>query len=224
MRNWQTALIAGLVISLLAILALPGSAKVLTTSSFPLEGENVARAETTLGNLVADSLRDSAKADIALVNASQMRPKDLPAGPITTEQISSVLAYPDENVARVKMKGGKIIACLERGLSLLPKPNKGFLQVSGISVKLDSRRDSGSRVVEVKVGRERLAPDKEYEVALPLSLAKGAGGYFTILNGLEVKKFETTLLDTVIDYLSANGTSSAKSESPRLEDLKPPSD
>jgi len=223
MKNEKRALFAGAVICILAVMAFAGVAGVLATSAFPLEGKEVTKAETTLGNLAADALREAADADFALVNASQMRPIDLPAGPITEEQISSALAYPDEAVALVRLKGSAVVACLERGLSLLPQPNKGFLQVAGLNVRFDSRLQSGRRVIEVKAGGGALEADKQYKVAMPLSLARGAGGYFTILNGASVTPLETSLKAAVVSYLTSHGTASAKSDSPRLEDLSNPS-
>jgi len=226
--------------------ALLSAAEVLTISAFPLEGKQVARAECTLGNLVADAVRNAAEGDsfgsaqdkpsaplpsaslrvngtsIALLNASQIRPTDLPAGPLTDEQVLSVLAYPDEPLALVRLKGSAVLACLERGLGLIPQPNKGFLQISALSARFDSRRPAGKRVIEVKVAGKPLELEKEYKVAMPLSLAKGAGGYFTILNGVPTKSLEITLLAAVKSYLRSQGTASAKSTPPRLEDLGRP--
>ncbi len=208
-------------LSILALASIAAAATVLTTSSSSLEGKNVAKAETTLGNLVADAVRAEAQGDLALVNASQIRAVDLPAGAITDEAISGTLAYQDEKIALVTLKGSKITACLERGLSMTPEPNKGFLQVSGMFVKFDSRRKAGERVLQVNLGGKALEPDKEYKAAMPLSLAKGAGGYFTILNGATVKPIDTTLLATVKSYLITKGTASAKADSPRLQDIVP---
>lgn len=221
MTHKYTKLLLGAIIGLL-LAALPASAAVLTTSTFPLAGKLVERAETTLGNLFADALRQTAEADIAFVNASQIRPADLPAGPITDEQVASVVAYPDETIALVQLKGNVITACLERGLSQLPRINKGFLQISGLTVKFDAGKYAGKRIIEIKIGGKPLEADKVYKVAMPLSLAKGSGGYFTILNGSSVKPLETTLQAAIASYLKARGATSAKSDTPRLEDIAKP--
>jgi 2',3'-cyclic-nucleotide 2'-phosphodiesterase (5'-nucleotidase family) len=207
---------------LLGALAPRATAAVLTNTAFPLEGKLVCCQEATLGNLAADAVKSAAGLEIALVNASQIRPMDLPAGPITEEQISAALAYPDEPVARISLKGSQVRACLERGLSLLPLPNKGLLQVSGLKVKFDSRQPSGARVTEVTtLDGKPLEATKDYKVAMPASLAKGAGGYFMILNGAAVETLDTTLQQAVVNYLTAKGAGSARENTPRLEDIAP---
>jgi len=211
-------LLLGVMFGLL-LAALPAAAAVLTTSTFPLAGKSVERAETTLGNLFADALRPAANADLAFVNASQIRPVNLPAGPITDEQIASVVAYPDETIALVQLKGSVVTACLERGLSQLPRINKGFLQISGLTVKFDSGKYAGKRIIEIKIGDKPLEANKIYKAAMPLSLAKGSGGYFTILNGSRVKPLDTTLQAAIASYLKTRGATSAKSDTPRLEDI-----
>lgn len=204
---------------LLALAVSGGFAAALTTADFPLEGTRITTQSTTLGNLVADAVRDAANADLALVNASQMRAVSLAAGPIGEEQAASTLAYPDEAIAVMKLRGDTVRAMLERGLSLLPQPNKGFLQISGITARFDSRLNSGSRLVEVLVGGQALDPSREYRVALPLSLAKGAGGYFAVLNGFQYTQLDTTVRSALISYLSEHGAGSARAERPRLQDV-----
>jgi hypothetical protein len=51
------------------------------------------------------------------------------------------------------------------------------------------------------------------------SLARGAGGYFNVLNGSPVQ-VQTKTLETVVDaYLQAHGTSSAKTDTPGIQDV-----
>jgi 2',3'-cyclic-nucleotide 2'-phosphodiesterase (5'-nucleotidase family) len=214
--------------ALAAVLMLGGAvfaarAAALTTTTFSLEGKPVCCQEATLGNLVADALKSAAGTDMALVNASQIRPLDLPAGAITEEQIASALAYPDEPMARITLKGSQVRACLERGLSLVPLPNKGFLQISGLKVKFDSRLASGTRVTEATtLDGKPLEATRDYKVAMPSSLAKGAGGYFMVLNSAPVETLETSMKQAVVSYVSAKGAGSARENTPRLQDIAPP--
>lgn len=207
-RQFKIIPFVGLLLLIFMVLGL--SAATLTTTDFALEGKKVKTEEATLGNLVADAVRQAGEADIALVNASQMREIDIPAGAVTDSQIQRALAYPDEKLAVMELPGGTIRDCMERGLRLLPKPNKGFLQVSGMSVKYDSARPVDRRVVEIKLGKEELKNNETYDVAMPHSLARGAGGYFTILNGVEFEELDTTLLQAVTSYLSERGARSAR--------------
>lgn len=215
----QRYLLVGWLVVALACASLAGWTATLTDSTAPLEGKGVFTQETTLGNLVADALRQTANAELALVNASQMRPVTLPAGAISDDQVPAALAYPDEEIALVRLKGATVLALLERGLSVLPQPNKGFLQVSGLVVRFDSRRAGGSRIVEAHIGGQPLVESRDYKVALPLSLAKGSGGYFTIMGSAAVSPLGTTQQQAVSSFLSSRGTASARADSPRLEDL-----
>jgi 2',3'-cyclic-nucleotide 2'-phosphodiesterase (5'-nucleotidase family) len=215
-------LLPAMMVLIFGAMAAGAFAATLTNASFPLEGKAVCCQEVTLGNLVADALKSTAGTDIALVNASQIRPLDFPAGPITDDQISLALTYPDEPVARITLKGSQVQACLARGLSLLPLPNKGFLQVSGLKVKFDSRQPAGARIVSINlVNGSALDPNKTYQVAMPSSLAKGAGGYFTIINGAPVETLDTTIKQAVVTYVTAKGVGSARENTPRLEDAAP---
>jgi 2',3'-cyclic-nucleotide 2'-phosphodiesterase (5'-nucleotidase family) len=187
-----------------------------------LEGKAICCREVTLGNLVADALKSAAGTEIALVNASQIRPLDFPAGAITDEQITTALTYPDEPMASITLKGSQVQACLVRGLSLVPLPNKGFLQVSGLKIKFDSRQPAGARVISITLlNGSPLDLNKEYKVAMPSSLAKGAGGYFTIINGAPVETLEPTIKQTVVTYVTVKSVSSARENTPRLEDVAP---
>lgn len=216
-------LVPALTVLIFGAMVTAAVAATLTNAPFPLEGKAVCCQEVTLGNLVADALKSAAGTEIALVNASQIRPLDLPAGPITDEQITTALTYPDEPAARITLKGSQVQACLTRGLSLVPLPNKGFLQVSGLKVKFDSRQPAGTRIISINLlNGGALDPNKEYKVAMPSSLAKGAGGYFTIINGAPVETLDTTIKQAVVSYVSAKGVGSARENTPRLEDVAPP--
>jgi 5'-nucleotidase / UDP-sugar diphosphatase len=207
-------------IFLILCIASAAIAATLTTSSFPLEGKGSDRGETTVGNLLADALRDAVGTDLAFVNASQIRPVDLPAGAITEAQVDSILAYPDDSIAIVQLKGSKVKAFLERGLGMAPQPNKGFLQVSGLTVRFDSSKAEGARVVDVRVAGNALDTNRTYKVAMPGSLARGSGGYFNVLNGSPVQVQNKTLEVTVNGYLRDHGTPSAKADMPRIQDVK----
>jgi 2',3'-cyclic-nucleotide 2'-phosphodiesterase (5'-nucleotidase family) len=216
----KNRLIGMMILVSICALVVGAQARVLTTTPNPLDGKQTDRAETALGDLVADAVRAAGNVDIALVNASQLRLIDLPAGQITDAQVQSLLAYPDEKLAVVTLKGAKVAACLERGLGILPERNKGFLQVAGLTVRFDSSQPAGSRLVEVRAGRNVLDNDASYKVAMPASLARGAGGYFPIINGAPVKQVDMTLEQAVENYLSAQGTASVQSLN-RLVDVNP---
>jgi len=205
-----------------AILAVAGvaAAEVVGKTTGPLVGKSARLAECSLGDLVADAVRASAGAEVALVPASQLRQKDLPAGDLTKDALTDALMSPDEQIALTEMDGAKLQSALEFGLAMLPnKPNPALLQVSGIAVTFRSDAPQNQRVLGVQVGSSPLVPERKYRVAMPTSLAKGALGYFRLFDGLEVQQTESSMAEALVDYVRGK---TITPQSGRLRDLAPP--
>jgi 2',3'-cyclic-nucleotide 2'-phosphodiesterase (5'-nucleotidase family) len=205
-----------------AILAVAGvaAAEVVGKTTGPLVGKSARLAECSLGDLVADAVRASAGAEVALVPASQLRQKDLPAGDLTKDALTDALMSPDEQIALTEMDGAKLQSALEFGLAMLPnKPNPALLQVSGIAVTFRSDAPQNQRVLGVQVGSSPLVPERTYRVAMPASLAKGALGYFRLFDGLEVQKTGPTIAEALVGYTRGK---TITPQSGRLRDLAPP--
>jgi len=202
----------------LALAADAAWSEVLGKSAEPLSAEKAREAECSLGDLVADATRSAVNADLALIQASQLRQTVIPKGDLTRDALTAVLPYPDEQVVFVTVSGDQLWSALERGLSMLPKPSTAFLQVSGITVVFRSDADPGQRVDQVRVGREAISRAKTYRTAMPASLAKGALGYFRIFKGLKVEATGPSLGDALCDYVNAKRAISPPTE-PRLRDL-----
>lgn len=160
-------------------------------------------AEIAAGDLVADALKAATGAHAALVQASSLQPVDLSPGPAPNVAPESLLTYPDETISVVEMKGDRLIAALERGLSVLPRPQKGFLQVAGITVFYNPKAPPGQRVVRVLLGQQPLSPSQSLRVAMPQSLSRGHLGFFRVFNGLPRQDTGQTMKDAVARYLAA---------------------
>jgi len=181
-----------------------GRGEVLGKTAQPLDGKSARVSESTLGDLVADGVRTSLNADIAFVQASQIRPDLLPAGDLTREALVSSLLFPDEPTVVVEMPGWMVTDTLERGLAFLPRPSTMFLQVSGVSVTFRATDPMGRRISEITVGGAAIAANKTYQVALPSSLAKGAMGYYRVFTDLKVKQTGPSLSEALTRYVRAN--------------------
>jgi 2',3'-cyclic-nucleotide 2'-phosphodiesterase (5'-nucleotidase family) len=205
----------------LALSAGAACAEVLGSSTVPLSAENAKEAECPLGDLAADAARSAVEADLALVQASQLRQTVIPAGNLTREALTGALLYPDEEIVLVSISGEQLQLALERGLSMLPKPSTAFLQVSGVTVTFRSDAAAGHRVDQIKVGREALSLAKEYRAAMPVSLAKGALGYFRIFKGLKAEATGPALGDALCSFVSEKNVIPPVTE-PRLRDLSKP--
>jgi len=237
-RVLRKALASGLVVVVAVALGLAlrlrsgqAWADVIATSKTPVDGRQVRKAECTLGDLVADAARARMKADVALIQAGQLREQVIPAGDLTEEQLRSALLNPDEKVVLVEIRGDKLQAALERGLSALPQPSIGFLQVSGVQVKFRSQSQPNHRIESIQegevlrpaitVGDKPLEAQRTYRAAVPATLAKGALGYFRIFDGLKVKETGPEMAQAVCDYVRESGVVNLAAGD-RLRDLSPP--
>lgn len=133
------------------------------------------RAESPLGDFVADVIRDAAGAEIGFENAGGLR-ADIPEGPVTRAHIIDALPFVN-HVARYRMTGAQVHEVIEQGLSL----ERGMLQVSGVRVEYDLARPIGQRAVRVQVGGRALDPQRTYVVGTHDFLGMGGDLYNTFL-------------------------------------------
>jgi 2',3'-cyclic-nucleotide 2'-phosphodiesterase (5'-nucleotidase family) len=202
-----TAVVAAFAVALLS----PGAwcEEVIGKATVDLDGRQARVAESSLGSVAADAARAAVGAQLAVLQASLLRPVVLPVDEqLTRENLTAALLYPDEKIVLVEVSGEQLEAALERSVSMLPKPSRGFLQVSGLRVTFRSDVKAGHRIARVMVGSAPLAPDKTYRAAMPASLAKGALGYYRIFNGLEPKRQgpdpDPELGQALCDYVRAH--------------------
>ena len=161
-----------------------GPQRVLGTIQTPFDARDGVqrRAETPLGDLVADAVRAGTKADAALINAGAIRIDDiLYPGPFTNYDLESLFLFADETRAvTLSMTGARLRELLEHSVSDGVIGKGGFLQVSGIAFAYDPGRPSGSRVVGeiVRPDGEVIGPGATLRVALPAFMAcSGGDGY-----------------------------------------------
>ncbi|MEM8981389.1 MAG: bifunctional UDP-sugar hydrolase/5'-nucleotidase [Pseudomonadota bacterium] len=128
-------------------------------------------AESSQGNAFADIVRHAAGADVGLMPSGALR-KDIAAGDV--RRVDLLDAFPfEDRVARVVLPGSVLRDVLEQGLSL----ERGFLQLSGISIRYDLNQPIGQRLVEALVGGAPLMDAQLYTVGTVEILAKGGDRY-----------------------------------------------
>lgn len=140
-----------------------------------LDGENVRRKETNLGDLVADVMRQVSGADMAIVNSGAIR-TSIKKGEIRVKDIYSVLPFNNYIVA-IRLTGKQIREALEHGVSAIEEGSGRFPQVSGLSFTFAPTEKEGSRVKDVFIAGKPLEPGREYTVATNDFLAAGGDGY-----------------------------------------------
>ncbi len=124
--------------------------------------------ESDIGNLFADILRAYGSTQVAFVHSGGIR-ADLPAGPVTQEQLLDAFPFIDY-VYVLSMTGEQILDVLEQGLTL----ERGVLQVSGMTIEYDLSRPVGHRVLKVRVGDSPLEGEESYSVTTFDFLVSGA--------------------------------------------------
>ena len=196
---------AVMIVIVVAVLA--GTAFGQGTTTTELTTANSQRMETSFGQLAADALVDAAGTTLSMVPAVSFKSGTIPAGPVTAQDVRELLTQPDESWAVVALSGVELRETLERSVSRAPQPNAGFLQVSGIAFTYDPNEPRGARIVTLTVNAEQVQPDGRYEVAMPLSLAKGGSGYFVIFTEQDIIRSGTsTMVDLIVRYAAGRGT------------------
>ena len=131
--------------------------------------------ESSLGNFVADVLREVTKADIGMTNAGGLR-DDLPAGEVTNGHVYDALPFVNSLVV-CEMTGAQIKEVLEQGFSL----ERGMIQVSGLKAIYDLKRPIGQRLVSLEIGGKTAEDYNIYRVATHSFIAQGGDLYQTFL-------------------------------------------
>ncbi len=173
----------------------------------PLTSANAQKQETTFGDLTADALCKAAGTAIALVPAVSFKSGTIPAGPVTKAKVKGLLTKPSEVWAVSRLSGAQLRQALERSVSRAPMPNAGFLQVSGISLTYNPKAPRDERVISLLASGSEVEPDAKYDVAMPLSLAKGGSGYFQVFEeGQIVTTGSDEMADLIVAYVDKKGT------------------
>ncbi|KAA0571801.1 5'-nucleotidase C-terminal domain-containing protein [Azospirillum sp. Sh1] len=155
-------------------------AAVIGTTATELDSrKDVVRSrEASMGNLIADALRDALKADVAITNGGGIRADALhPAGStLTRKDIFAELPFGNVGVL-VEMSGQDLISTLEHGVGKVEEKAGRFPQVSGLTMTYDPKAPAGRRVMSVTVGGKPLDPQATYRVATNDYMLKGGDGY-----------------------------------------------
>jgi 2',3'-cyclic-nucleotide 2'-phosphodiesterase (5'-nucleotidase family) len=148
-----------------------------------LDGEQVRRRETNLGDLVADVLKRATGADCALINGGSIR-ASIPKGTVRLKELYNALPYDNYAVA-VRLSGREVREALEHGVSALEENSGRFPQVSGLTFTYSPAAPPGARVREVTVRGQPLNPEGQYVVATNDFIAAGGDGYTVFAEALD---------------------------------------
>jgi len=164
--------------------------------------------ETALGNMITDAnvwfFRNvrGQEIDFAFHNGGNIR-AELPAGPITQEQVLTILPF-DNYLFIVSMKGSEIIELFDF-IATIPQGNGGFAQFSR-EVRLAIDKTSGAGTVkDLAIGGSPVDPQRTYRFCTNDYILGGGDGYEVMKKAVD--PFNTSLLLSyvVTEYIRAQG-------------------
>ena len=177
----------------------------------------VESSETNLGDLAADAYRTVTGADIAFVEASEIK-ADIAVGGMSYNDVMRALPG-NKNISVAKVSGFDLLDALEMSARLYPNKNSGFLQVSGLtfdiqetvipSVTVDGLGsfvsvDDDYRVTNVMINGKELDLMGTYTVAGTNDLLNGKTGYTMLTNGPLTKVNVAVDNQALITYILNN--------------------
>lgn len=178
------------------------TSEVVGISKRDLDGDrfSVRTKETNLGSLLAEAMKYTTGADMAITNGGGIR-GSISAGFITRKEIAS--AFPFDNYVITKEVSGKdIVEALEHGLSFYPEPSSAFPHVGGVTFKLDLLKEPGRRVHDVCIAGEKLEEKKLYKLATNDFLASGGDSYDMFKNAKMTGRYSS--IDEVLSTYIKN--------------------
>lgn len=115
--------------------------------------------ESSMGNLITDSMRASAKTDIAFLNSGAIKAA-LSSGPVSLRDLYDALPF-ENTIIRTELAGWQIENIVEEGLS----GRGSFVQTSGLTCTCSTLNPPGFRLVQITIGDEPLDSMRMYSVA-----------------------------------------------------------
>ncbi len=162
--------------------------------------------DVPLGNLVTDIMRASAKTDFAFQNLFGIR-DDIAPGAVRARDLSAVSPF-GNTIVKMLLTGAQVRGVLRQSAT----GEKGYLQLSGLKMVLNSRLPADKRLLNVIVGGKEIDDEAEYSVATNNFVAGGGDGFKTFLEGKEIKDTLIKLRDAEIDYFRSNSPVKAEIE------------
>ncbi|HRK23478.1 MAG TPA: 5'-nucleotidase C-terminal domain-containing protein [Beijerinckiaceae bacterium] len=171
--------------------------------------------EAAIGNLMADAIRASTGAEVAVINGGGIRAnKQYPAGAtLTRRDVLTELPFGNSTVM-VEVAGKDLKEALENGLSQVDNRAGRFPQISGIKLVYDPKAPAGNRIASIEVDGKPLDPDKRYKVASNDFMYGGGDGYSALGRGRTLigKTDGTLMANVVMAYIRKLGTVESKVE------------
>jgi 2',3'-cyclic-nucleotide 2'-phosphodiesterase (5'-nucleotidase family) len=170
---------------------------------------DVRTRETTMGNLLADALREALQAEAVLINGGGIRGDRLyePGTPLTRRDILRELPFGNVGVL-LELSGASLLAALEHGVSKVEAKAGQFPHVAGIRFVYNPRQPAGSRIVQATINGVPIDLTASYRVATIDYLLNGGDGYTSLSTGKPLVDTSGGILmaTIVMQYIARHGT------------------
>ncbi|MDQ0754264.1 ExeM/NucH family extracellular endonuclease [Arthrobacter sp. B3I4] len=174
-------------------------------------------SESTLGNLVADSLVDALKApelgaaEIGVVNPGGLRNElyFAPDGTITYAEANAVLPFVN-NLWTTSLTGEQFKTLLEQQWQTNPDgtvPSRAYQQLGlskNVNYTYDAARAAGDRITSIRVNGALIDPAKSYRIGTFSFLATGGDNFRIFKSGTGTKDTGLVDRDAWIKYLQTH--------------------
>jgi 5'-nucleotidase/UDP-sugar diphosphatase len=174
------------------------------TATAPFLNDDTRKAETAIGDMVADSMlwfanQNNLGADFAFQNGGGIR-TSIADGDIQKRTIYEVLPF-DNSVTTVTLKGSDVIALFNQtpetvGHGAMPQVSEG------VSFVIDT---ASGTVSDLLINGKPVDPAKEYVIATNSYLAAGGDGYKVFTNNVAFYDSSLMQRDACIDYIISLG-------------------
>jgi 2',3'-cyclic-nucleotide 2'-phosphodiesterase (5'-nucleotidase family) len=182
----------------------------------------VRTGEAAIGNLIADAMRETVGAQIALMNGGGIRAERRypPGADITRKDILAELPF-GNRVMKLEVTGDVLRKALENGVSQIEQSAGRFPQVSGLAMEVNPKAEPGSRLRNVMLNGAPLDPKQTYTLATVDFVARGGDGYEALVDAPRIigERDGPLLAAAVMAHLRKRGEIAPKTEG-RIEMLR----
>lgn len=152
--------------------------------------------ESSMGNLITDSMRAASKTDIALLNSGAIK-SVLSSGSVSLRDLYDALPF-ENTIMRADLAGWQIENIVEDGLS----GRGSFVQTSGLTCTCTLENPPGFRLVQIAIGDEPLESNRIYSVAATDFMFNTPQNWPELRNGKNVRAFGL-LRENMRQYLAS---------------------
>jgi 5'-nucleotidase len=153
-------------------------------------------ASSTMGNLISDSLRAYALADVGLMNRGGIR-ADLPKGPITRRDVFEVMPF-DNSVVVVKLTGAELEGMIRNAVE--GKAHSG-IEVSGLVIDVQVDASEKRKLLGIRIGGKPVDPARVYRVVMNSFMADGGDAYIEKVPPGDKRTDDVMLIRDVLEKL-----------------------